>query len=85
MASPLFGVLGDCFVSRRAPMLIGLVGMLISTALFMVATNFYVFLLARLLQGVAGGSVWTLGLAFIIDIFPAKTLGVQMGKFFCLL
>ncbi|KAK3812174.1 MAG: major facilitator superfamily domain-containing protein [Benniella sp.] len=56
MASPLFGVLGDYFVSRRVPMLIGLVGMLISAALFMVATNFYVFLLARLLQGVAGGS-----------------------------
>lgn len=61
-------------------MLIGLVGMLISTALFMVASNFYVFLAARLLQGVAGGSVWTLGLALITDVFPAHTLGVQMGK-----
>ncbi|KAI8347931.1 major facilitator superfamily domain-containing protein [Mortierella sp. GBAus27b] len=80
MASPLFGVLGDYFVSRRVPMLIGLVVMLISTVLFMVANNFYVFLMARLLQGMAGGSVWTLGLALITDIFPAKTLGVQMGK-----
>ncbi|KAF8984453.1 hypothetical protein BGZ46_008008 [Entomortierella lignicola] len=80
LSSPLFGVLGDYFVSRRIPMLIGLVGMLISTVLFMLAPNFYMFLLARLLQGVAGGSVWTLGLALITDVFPAHTLGVQMGK-----
>ncbi|KAF9315315.1 hypothetical protein BGZ91_005816 [Linnemannia elongata] len=80
LSSPLFGVLGDRFVSRRVPMLIGLLGMLLSTVLFMVATNFYVFLLARLLQGVAGGSVWTLGLALITDVFPANVLGVQMGK-----
>ncbi|KAG0278642.1 hypothetical protein BGZ95_003498 [Linnemannia exigua] len=80
LSSPLFGVLGDRFLSRRVPMLIGLVGMLLSTVLFMVATNFYVFLLARLLQGVAGGSVWTLGLALITDVFPANVLGVQMGK-----
>ncbi|KAF8919116.1 hypothetical protein BGZ52_012513, partial [Haplosporangium bisporale] len=46
----------------------------------MVASNFYVFLAARLLQGVAGGSVWTLGLALITDVFPAEVLGVQMGK-----
>ncbi|KAG0330971.1 hypothetical protein BG000_011312 [Podila horticola] len=80
LSSPLFGILGDAFVSRRIPMLIGLVGMLISTALFMVASNFYVFLAARLLQGVAGGSVWTLGLALITDVFPAEILGEQMGK-----
>ncbi|KAG0318497.1 hypothetical protein BGZ99_005627 [Dissophora globulifera] len=80
ISSPLFGVLGDYFVSRRTPMLIGLVGMLLSTVIFMFATNFYVFLLARLLQGVAGGSVWTLGLALITDVFPAHTLGLQMGK-----
>ncbi|KAF9946937.1 hypothetical protein BGZ70_002950, partial [Mortierella alpina] len=60
MSAPLFGVLGDHFVSRRVPMLIGLVGMVVSTVLFMVAHNFYMFLLARLLQGVAAGSVWTL-------------------------
>ncbi|KAF9383051.1 hypothetical protein CPC16_009068 [Podila verticillata] len=80
LSSPLFGILGDSFVSRRIPMLIGLVGMLASTVLFMVASNFYVFLAARLLQGVAGGSVWTLGLALITDVFPAEVLGVQMGK-----
>ncbi|KAG0027655.1 hypothetical protein BGZ82_008820 [Podila clonocystis] len=80
LSSPLFGILGDAFVSRRIPMLIGLVGMLISTILFMVASNFYVFLAARLLQGVAGGSVWTLGLALITDVFPAEVLGAQMGK-----
>ncbi|KAF9150932.1 hypothetical protein BG015_007236 [Linnemannia schmuckeri] len=80
LSSPIFGVLGDHFVSRRVPMLIGLVGMFLSTVLFMVATNFYVFLLARLLQGVGGGSVWTLGLALITDVFPANVLGVQMGK-----
>ncbi|KAF9126131.1 hypothetical protein BGW39_006843 [Mortierella sp. 14UC] len=80
LSSPLFGILGDHFLSRRVPMLIGLIGMLLSTVLFMVAANFYVFLLARLLQGVAGGSVWTLGLALITDVFPANVLGVQMGK-----
>ncbi|KAF8926327.1 hypothetical protein BGZ58_011280 [Dissophora ornata] len=80
LSSPLFGVLGDYFVSRRIPMLIGLVGMIISTILFMLTANFHVFLLARLLQGVAGGSVWIMGLALISDVFPAHTLGVQMGK-----
>ncbi|KAF9922358.1 hypothetical protein FBU30_007556 [Linnemannia zychae] len=80
LSSPLFGILGDRFVSRRVLMLIGLLGMLLSTILFMAATNFYVFLIARLLQGVAGGSVWTLGLALITDVFPANVLGVQMGK-----
>ncbi|KAF9427301.1 hypothetical protein BGZ94_005157 [Podila epigama] len=79
-SSPLFGILGDRFVSRRTPMVIGLIGMLLSTVLFMVASHFYVFLLARFLQGVAGGSVWTLGLALITDVFPPEVLGVQMGK-----
>ncbi|KAF9928404.1 hypothetical protein BGZ65_006302 [Modicella reniformis] len=61
-------------------MLIGLVGMMISIVLYILATNFYVFLLARLLQGVAGGSIWTLGLTLITDVFPANTLSLQMGK-----
>ncbi|KAG0221992.1 hypothetical protein BGW41_006274 [Actinomortierella wolfii] len=80
VASPLFGMISDRFVSRRVPMLIGLVVMLASTFLFMLASNFCVLLIARLLQGVAGGSVWTLGLALISDIYPAEAIGVQMGK-----
>ncbi|KAG0270006.1 hypothetical protein DFQ27_000970 [Actinomortierella ambigua] len=80
IASPLFGTLGDYFVSRRVPMLIGLVGMLASTVFFMLASNIYILILARLLQGMAGGSVWTLGLALIADVFPTEALGVQMGK-----
>ncbi|KAF9978332.1 hypothetical protein BGZ73_002923 [Actinomortierella ambigua] len=80
IGSPLFGKLGDSFVSRRVPMLIGLFSMLASTILFMFATNLYILLFARLLQGMAGGSVWTLGLALITDVFPADALGIQMGK-----
>ena len=41
-------------------------------ALFCLATNFYLLLLGRLLQGASAAAVWTAGLALIAEHFPQK-------------
>lgn len=79
-ASPIFGILSDKMASRRRPMIIGLMGMLVATIIFMLAKVYWLLIIARFFQGVSGGAVWTLGLALMTDSFPADEMGIQMGK-----
>ncbi|RUS18365.1 hypothetical protein BC938DRAFT_476009, partial [Jimgerdemannia flammicorona] len=70
---------GDRFLTRRFPMLMGMLGMILSTIL--VLSNYYwLLLIARFAQGVSATCVWTLGLSLIADIIRALELGVEMGK-----
>ena len=60
---------------RKKPMLWGLFGLMIATALFAWSTNFAWLLLARCLQGAAGALTWVPGMALIADHFPNEERG----------
>ncbi|KAG0254313.1 hypothetical protein DFQ27_006920 [Actinomortierella ambigua] len=75
------GYVSDKIASRRTPMMIGLLALMLATVLFMEAMDHYwVLIVARLAAGLAGGTVMTLGFALLSDTFPANQLGEQMGK-----
>jgi MFS transporter, DHA1 family, solute carrier family 18 (vesicular amine transporter), member 1/2 len=71
LATPLFGYLGDRIGCRR-PMIYGVVLSALTIALFALATNFYLLLLGRLLQGAAASASWTAGLALIAARYPER-------------
>ncbi|KAF7723162.1 hypothetical protein EC973_002297 [Apophysomyces ossiformis] len=80
IGSPVLGYLGDRMKRRQIPMLLGMVGLLGSTLLFLFASQYWELLVARFLQGFSSSCVWTLGMCLIADTFPVQTLGLQMGK-----
>jgi MFS family permease len=71
VATPLFGYLGDRIGCRR-PMIHGVVLSALTVVIFALATNFYLLLLGRLLQGAAAAASWTAGLALIAMRFPTR-------------
>ena len=50
-----------------------------STLLFAFGTDYYVLLVARLLQGLSSGISWCSGLAMVADAFPTEKQGVAYG------
>ncbi|KAI9281006.1 major facilitator superfamily domain-containing protein [Umbelopsis sp. AD052] len=80
VGSPLFGYLGDKMKRRQGPMLIGILGLIASTLLFMFSRHYYELLIARFLQGIADSCVWILCLCLVAENFPKGELGLQMGK-----
>jgi multidrug resistance protein len=69
-------------VGRRAPMVIGLVGLFATTLLFAFAHSYPLLVLARVLQGLAAAATWTAGLALLADHFPPESRGKAMGTAF---
>ncbi|RUS24577.1 major facilitator superfamily domain-containing protein, partial [Jimgerdemannia flammicorona] len=78
--SPVFGIMGDRTLTRRFPMLMGMLGMILSTIVLMFANYYWLLLIARFAQGISAACIWTLGLSLVADIIPASELGVEMGK-----
>ena len=67
---------------RRGPMLWGLAGLGVTTLVFAVSTQYWLLVLARFLQGVAGAATWLPGMALLADHFPAESRGKAMGTAF---
>ncbi|KAF2703343.1 MFS general substrate transporter [Pleomassaria siparia CBS 279.74] len=83
LASPIAGVMADKLSSsRQLPFLLGLVMLLLSTILLAVGQNFAVLVIARFLQGASGGTVWTIGLALLIETVGQENLGKTIGTIF---
>ncbi|KAK9452280.1 major facilitator superfamily domain-containing protein [Limtongia smithiae] len=78
-AGPVFGILADHYRSRRMFMLVGLISLTIATLIICLAHSVGVFIFGRLIQGISGGSVWTVGLALLSDSFPDEHIGKVMG------
>ena len=74
----LFGALGDA-LGRRLPLMIDIA--LFSVLEFATAfsPNYTVFLILRVLFGVAMGGEWGLGAALSMESLPAKTRGILSG------
>jgi len=67
---------------RRAPMLWGLAGLAITTLVFAVSKQYWLLVLARFLQGIAGSATWLPGMALLADHFPSESRGKAMGTAF---
>ena len=64
--TPVFGVLSDLLGDRKGPMLVGQVGMLLATVLFILADAYWWLVVARILQGVSAAATWVVGLALLM-------------------
>ncbi|HTL98737.1 MAG TPA: MFS transporter [Holophagaceae bacterium] len=69
---------------RRALMLAGLLGLAASTLVFTFAHAFWLLLLARTLQGVAGAATWVSGMTLLADHFGSESRGEAMGTAFAM-
>ncbi|KAK6599268.1 MFS amine [Botrytis cinerea] len=78
-ASVLFsfpaGYIADYSSSRQLPFLVGLVALLASTVLLMLGTSIEALIVARIFQGISGATVWTIGLALVMDTVGSEKLG----------
>lgn len=78
--TPLCGVLADR-IGRKRPLLAGVVLQLVATLIFAFAPNFWVLMLARILQGGAAAATWTAGLAVVAESYPedrVQKMGLSM-------
>ncbi len=67
---------------RRSVMLAGLLGLGATTVLFAFAQAYWLLVLARALQGVAGAATWLPGMALLADHFGPEERGRAMGLAF---
>ena len=77
--SVLFGYMGDKISSHRTLFVLGLVVVFLSTLCFALATNVWVILAARLLEGLSTAIVTTVGYVLLTEVVGPKHLGKAMG------
>lgn len=73
-----FGNLTDR-IGRKKPIVIGLIGLTISTLVFAHPVNFEMLVVARGVQGIASAATWTAALALMADLFTGRERAVAMG------
>lgn len=78
--SPAAGILADKVSTRQAPFLFGLASLLASTVLLFLGKTVPVLVLARILQGISAGFVWTIGLAMCLETVGPENLGKTIGS-----
>jgi MFS family permease len=76
------GWIADRTSSRRLPFLSGIAALLAATLLLALGQSVAVLVVARVLQGMSGAVVWTVGLAMIMDTVGVENLGKVMGTIF---
>ncbi|KAJ1921322.1 hypothetical protein H4219_000638 [Mycoemilia scoparia] len=72
-------IISDRLNIRKMPMIIGLIGLGATSALFAVSTAFWQLILARIAQGISSGVSWAIGLSMIADAYPGEQIGTPMG------
>jgi MFS family permease len=77
--SPVAGVLADKVSTRQAPFLLGLSTLLAATVLLFLGRSIEVLLAARVLQGISGAVVWSVGMALCIETVGPDNLGKSIG------
>ncbi len=71
--------LADRIASRRPLLLLGLGLMGVATVLFYLATNVYILVVNRFLQGLSAAIVYSGGLALLVDTVGQAEIGQWMG------
>lgn len=79
VSTPPISWLSERYHARRWPLLLGLAILIGSQALFMEAKNYWMMVLARVIQGVSSTIVWVVALALLCDTVPKENMGRQLG------
>jgi DHA1 family solute carrier family 18 vesicular amine transporter 1/2 len=58
-------MMSERYDSRRMPLIVGLVTLLISQVMLMESPLYWLMCLARVLQGISSSVVWVVGLALV--------------------
>ena len=74
------GILTDRLETRQAPFLAGLAALLGATIMLALGQSIAALLVARVLQGLSGAVVWTVGLAMVLDTVGPDDLGKVIGS-----
>lgn len=74
------GWVADKTNSRQAPFLSGLAALLVATIMLAFGRNMPVIIVARVLQGISGAVVWTIGLAMVMDTVGPGNMGKVIGS-----
>jgi len=77
---PVVGILTDKYSGRKLPYLTGVLGLLLATILFFLGGNIEILVIARVLQGISGALVWTVGQAILIDTVGVENVGKATGS-----
>ena len=73
------GIIADRMTTRQAPFLFGLAALVGATVMLFTGRTIAILVVARILQGVSSGFVWTVGLAMTIETVGAANLGKTIG------
>ncbi|KAI8145244.1 major facilitator superfamily domain-containing protein [Fennellomyces sp. T-0311] len=80
VGSPILGYIGDKTTYRRWPMMSGIIILFGSMFLFLFGTQYWMFAIARILQGFGNACVWVLGGCLLMDFYPQERYGEVIGK-----
>jgi len=81
-SAPIAGVLADRMSTRQSPFLLGLTALLAATIMLFLGRSIPILVAARVLQGVSGAFVWTIGLALCLETVGPENLGKTIGSIF---
>jgi len=79
VSGPFIGHFADKISNRKLPLLLSLLACVIGTGMVASATSLPVLFAARVMQGVAGSSVWIIGLATMADTVGGDNMGKAEG------
>ncbi|KAJ2358067.1 hypothetical protein H4S01_006366, partial [Coemansia sp. RSA 2610] len=79
IGAPTSAYISDRWKVRKWPMVLGLLGLGATSALFALSNAYWELILARMAQGVSSGITWAIGLAMIADVYQGEALGWAMG------
>ncbi|KAI8868734.1 MFS general substrate transporter [Ramicandelaber brevisporus] len=80
--SPIFGYVSDRYNTRKWPMIVGLIGLIVGTIFFAIAEHYWELIVARIAQGAASGITWSISLSMVSDAYPKEMHGQVMGSVF---
>jgi MFS family permease len=80
LSSPVVGYLGERTRGRQLPLVIGLLFLIASLVMFMVSKTFALLLVSRILQGISGTVLFSLGLALLAECVPAERVAAASGN-----
>ena len=80
ISSPFAGIMADRLSTRQAPFLVGVLIMFLATALLYAGESIPILVAARILQGISGAFVWTIGLALCLETVGPANLGKTIGS-----
>ena len=73
-----FGIISDR-IGRQPFMVLGMLSLAATNAIFAVSGNFYILIIARLLQGMSGAATWSAGLAMLADTYESDERALRLG------